>query len=119
MTTYSHSGRNIDDVTVEAACTGDLALDDIRISRETLLRQAERAERAGSLQLGINLRRAAEMTALSAEDMLAAYEALRPRRSSFAELEDLAQQLDAQDAHTCAVLVREAAVVYQRRGLLR
>jgi propanediol dehydratase small subunit len=106
-------------VTVEAACNGELALDDIRISRETLLTQAKRAESTGSMQLGLNLRRAAEMTALSAEDMLSAYEALRPRRSSFAELEELADRLDAQDAPTCAALVREAAVVYRRRGLLR
>lgn len=119
MTTHSHSGRAVTEVTVEAARAGDLALDDIRISRETLIAQAENAERSGSAQLGMNLRRAAEMTALSAEDMLAAYEALRPGRSSFDELEHLAARLDAQDAPTCAALVREAAVVYRRRGLLR
>lgn len=119
MTTYSHSGRDVADVTVDAALGGELALDDIRISRETLVTQAENAERSGSAQLGMNLRRAAEMTALSAEDMLAAYEALRPGRSSFDELEQLAERLDAQDATTCAALVREAAVVYRRRGLLR
>ena len=119
MTTLSHSGRSVTEVTVEAACTGELVLDDIRISRETLLKQAENAERSGSAQLGLNLRRAAEMTALSAEDMLASYEALRPGRSSFGELEELAGRLDAHDAPTCAALVREAAVVYRRRGLLR
>jgi propanediol dehydratase small subunit len=119
MTALSHSGRNVADVTVEAACNGELALDDIRISRATLLAQAENAERSGSIQLGRNLRRAAEMTALSAEDMLAAYEALRPGRSSYDELQTLADRLAAQDANTCAELVREAAAVYQRRGLLR
>ncbi len=51
--------------------------------------------------------------------MLAAYEALRPGRSSFEELEELAQRLVAQEAHTCAELVREAAAAYRRRGLLR
>ncbi|KRD16915.1 propanediol utilization protein [Mycobacterium sp. Root265] len=119
MSTLSHSGRSVTEVTVEAACNGDLVLDDIRISRETLLKQAENAERSGSLQLGLNLRRAAEMTALSAEDMLAAYEALRPGRSTFDDLEELAGRLDAHEAPTCAALVREAAVVYRRRGLLR
>ncbi|KAA0118256.1 diol dehydratase small subunit [Mycolicibacterium sp. P9-22] len=119
MTTLSHSGRHVSDVTVEAACNGELFLDDIRISRETLLKQAANAERSGSVQLGLNLRRAAEMTALGAEDMLAAYEALRPGRSSFDELQELAGRLDAHDAPTCAALVREAAVVYRRRGLLR
>ncbi|MGE2834685.1 diol dehydratase small subunit [Mycobacterium sp. SMC-4] len=119
MTVASHSGRNLSEVTVDAARRGELALDDIRISRETLLAQADAAERTGSAQLAMNLRRAAEMTALSAEDMLAAYEALRPGRSTFAELEELAQRLADQNAHTCAELVREAAAAYQRRGLLR
>ncbi|GLP77237.1 glycerol dehydrogenase [Mycobacterium antarcticum] len=119
MIVTSHSGRDVADVTVEAACNGELALDDIRISRETLLAQADAAARTGSVQLAMNLRRAAEMTALSTEDMLAAYEALRPGRSTFAELEELAERLAAQDAPTCAELVREAAAVYQRRGLLR
>ncbi|MGE2728445.1 diol dehydratase small subunit [Mycolicibacterium vaccae] len=119
MTVASHSGRDLTEVTVDAARSGELVLDDIRISRETLLAQADTAERTGSAQLAMNLRRAAEMTALSAEDMLAAYEALRPGRSTFAELEELAQRLAAQDAHTCAALVREAAAAYQRRGLLR
>ncbi|CRZ15941.1 diol dehydratase small subunit [Mycolicibacterium neworleansense] len=119
MTTTAHSGRSLAEVTVEAARSGDLILDDIRISRETLLSQADIAERSGSVQLAMNLRRAAEMTALSSEEMLAAYEALRPHRSSFAELEDLAQRLADRDAPACAALVREAATAYQRRGLLR
>ncbi|WP_066897458.1 diol dehydratase small subunit [Mycolicibacterium houstonense] len=119
MTTSSHSGRNLTEVTVEAARSGDLALDDIRISRETLLAQADIAERTGSAQLAMNLRRAAEMTALSSEDMLSAYEALRPGRSTFPELMDLAERLDGQSAPICAAFVREAAVVYRRRGLLR
>lgn len=119
MSISSHSGRGLSEVTVEAARSGDLALDDIRISRDTLLAQAETAERSGSVQLAMNFRRAAELTALSSEDMLAAYEALRPRRSTFAELEELAQRLAAAKAHSCAEFVHEAAVAYQRRGLLR
>lgn len=119
MTISAHSGRGLEQVTVEAARNGDLTLDDIRISQETLLVQAEAAEATGSAQLGTNLRRAAELTALSTDDMLAAYEALRPGRSSFEELEELAQRLVAQEAHTCAELVREAAAAYRRRGLLR
>lgn len=119
MTTSAHSGRAIDEITVEAARAGQLSLDDIRISRETLLDQADAAQRSGSAQLAMNLRRAAEMTALPAAEMLAAYEALRPNRSTFDELRELAQRLDAHQAHACAQLVREAATAYQRRGLLR
>ncbi|KHO23223.1 diol dehydratase small subunit [Mycolicibacterium setense] len=119
MTITAHSGRSLAEVTVEAARNGDLVLDDIRVSRETLLAQADTAQRSGSAQLAMNLRRAAEMTALTSEEMLSAYEALRPHRSSFAELEELAQRLADRDAPTCAALVREAATAYQRRGLLR
>ena len=119
MTISAHSGRSLTEVTVEAARNGDLVLDDIRISRETLLTQADTAERSGSVQLSLNLRRAAEMTALSSEEMLAAYEALRPGRSTFDELEELAQRFVDQNAPTCAALVREAAEAYRRRGLLR
>ncbi|ORA32879.1 diol dehydratase small subunit [Mycobacterium aquaticum] len=119
MTATSHSGRSVHDVTVEAARNGALTLDDVRISRETLLGQADIADQAGSVQLAQNLRRASELTALSAEDMLAAYEALRPGRSTFEELHAVADRLAAQEAHTCAEFVREAAAVYRRRGLLR
>jgi len=119
MSATSYSGRRAEEVTVEAVRNGELNLDDIRISRSTLLAQAEAAERSGSVQLGLNLRRAAELTAFGDEEMLAAYEALRPHRSTFDELEALAQRLEARQAHECARLVREAAEVYRRRGLLR
>ena len=115
----AHSGRPVDEITVQAAREGELGLDDIRISRETLLDQAEAAERSGSQQLALNLRRGAELTALSTNEVLAAYEALRPRRSTFEELQELAESLAQHDAPACAELVREAAVVYRRRGLLR
>lgn len=117
--TTAHSGRPIDDITVDAAQAGQLELDDIRISRESLVRQAEVAESAGSAQLGANLRRAAELTALPADRVLEIYEALRPGRSSADELAEIAEELDAVDAVTCAQLVREAAAVHARRGLLR
>jgi propanediol dehydratase small subunit len=47
------------------------------------------------------------------------YEALRPHRSTAEELELLARRLEAYPAPLSAALVREAADVYVRRGLLR
>ena len=47
------------------------------------------------------------------------YEALRPYRSTAAELDALQASLAARGAARCAELVRQAAVVYARRGLLR
>ena len=75
------------------------------------------AEQHGNPQLADNLRRAAELTALGDDAVLAVYEALRPGRSTLAELEAVAARLEAAHAPSCAALVREAAAAYERRGL--
>ena len=111
------SGRPLSEITLEAAARGDLSAADLRIHPDTLRRQADVAERHGNPQLAENLRRAGELTALGDEELLAIYEALRPARSSLAELEAIAARLEASGAASCAALVREAAAVYERRGL--
>ena len=62
--------------------SGDLSPADLRVHPDTLRRQAEVAETHGNPQLGENLRRAAELTALPDDEVLAIYEALRPGRST-------------------------------------
>jgi len=113
------SGRPLSEITIEAAARGDLSAADLRIHPDTLHRQAEVAEDHGNPQLADNLRRAAELTALGDEELLAVYEALRPGRSTLAELDTIAARLEASRAPRCAALVREAAAVYERRGLQR
>jgi len=113
------SGRPLSEITIEAAARGDLSAADLRIHPGALRRQADVAEQHGNPQLADNLRRAAELTALGDEELLAVYEALRPGRSTLAELEAIAARLEAADAPSCAALVREAAAVYERRGLHR
>lgn len=81
--------------------------------------QARVAEEHGNPQLAANFRRAAELAALDDVDVVRIYEALRPRRSSVSELEALAAWLSSRGADLNAALVREAAAVYQRRGLCR
>jgi propanediol dehydratase small subunit len=112
------SGRLIGELTLEAAVRGELSPADLRVHPETLRRQAALAEQHGNPQLDENLRRAAELTAVPDAEVLAIYEALRPKRSTHVELQSLAARLDAVDAPLCAALVREAAAVYARRGLL-
>ena len=114
----SAAGRS-SELTLEAAVRGDLSPADLRVHPDTLRHQAEVAEAHGNPQLGENLRRAAELTALPDDEVLAIYEALRPGRSTAAGLADIAARLEAADAPLCAALVREAAEVYDRRGLLR
>lgn len=113
------TGKGLDDITIEAVMAGDVDAADLRITPETLRLQAQIAEKTGRRQLGANLRRAAEMTAIGDTRVLAIYNALRPNASSRGELERIADELESDYAAThLAALVREAATVYQRRDLL-
>ena len=80
--------------------------------------QAEVAAAAGRPQLAANLLRAAELAPLPDETILEIYTALRPRRSSAAELEAWADRLERLGAPLTAAFVREAKSVYSERGLL-
>jgi len=111
------SGRAVDGLTVEAVRAGEVGLADLRIHPDTLERQAAVAQEHGNPQLADNLRRAAELTRLPDDEILAVYEALRPGRSTQAQLTELAGSLAARGLPRCAALVAEAADVYARRGL--
>jgi propanediol dehydratase small subunit len=111
------SGRPVEGLTVEAVRAGEIGLADLRIHPDTLEHQAAVAQQHGNPQLAENLRRAAELTRLPDEEVLAIYEALRPGRSTRAQLTELAGSLAARDLPRCAALVAEAAEVYARRGL--
>jgi propanediol dehydratase small subunit len=112
------TGRPLDDVTLAAAREGKLAVADTRATAETLGRQAEVARAAGREQLATNLERAAELTGVDDDELLAIYTALRPGRSTADELESWAARLDEVGAPRNAAFVREAAAVYVERGLL-
>ena len=77
------------------------------------------AEQHANPQLAANFRRAAELALMPEAEVMALYEALRPHRATADELEALAARLEGVPAPLCAALVREAADVYARRGLLR
>ena len=111
------SGRPVTELTLEAVRQGEVGLEDLRIHPDTLERQAAVAGRHANPQLAQNLRRAAELTQLADEEVLAIYEALRPGRSTAADLTALADSLAARGLPRCAALVAEAAEVYARRGL--
>jgi propanediol dehydratase small subunit len=108
-----------DKFTVQAAVDGKLQLSDLRMDPATLEHQAAVARDGGNPQLAENFLRAAELAILDGDEVMDLYEALRPHRSTAAELEDLRASLEARGASRCAELVRHAAVVYARRGLLR
>ena len=111
------SGRPVEGLTVEAVRAGEIGVSDLRIHPETLERQAVVAEEHANPQLAENLRRAAELTQLPDEEVLAIYEALRPGRSTAGQLTALAGSLADRGLPRCAALAAEAADVYARRGL--
>ena len=91
---------------------------ELRATPATLRLQAEVAAAAGRPQLAANLLRAAELAPLPDSTILEIYTALRPRRSSAADLEAWAKRLEELDAPLTAAFVREANLVYAERGLL-
>jgi propanediol dehydratase small subunit len=91
---------------------------ELRATPDTLRLQANVARSSGREQLADNLLRAAELAPLPDETILEIYTALRPGRSTAAELEAWAVRLDDWQAPGTAAFVREAAQVYARRGLL-
>ena len=115
---HAASGRPLNEVTLDAL--EDLSIADVQISPATLRAQAEIARQAGFRQLATNLARAAELTAVPNAELLRMYEMLRPQRASHAELLALANDLEQRyEAVENAQMVREAAGVYQARGLLK
>jgi len=109
----------VSDLTLDAVRAGDVTMADVAITPQTLRAQADVARAHANPQLAENLLRAAELTAVDDEELLAVYEMLRPRRATAAELEAAAASFEARGAPRIAALLREAAAVYARRGLLR
>lgn len=114
------SGISLNDITMKKVLSGQIKADDLRISPETLELQAQIADKVGRKQLAANFRRSAELTKVSDERILEIYDALRPYRSTKNGLLAIADELENQyKAVVTAALVREAADVYDNRGLLK
>jgi propanediol dehydratase small subunit len=111
------SGLQVGELTLEAVRRGEVGVSDLRIHPETLERQAAIAATHSNPQLAENLRRAAELTRLPDDEVLAIYDALRPGRVTRERLAELAADLGERGLPRCAALLAEAAEVYARRGL--
>src|SRR5262245_52153753 len=112
------TGTPWEEVTLDAARTGRVAGVELRATPGTLRLQADVARAAGRSQLAENLQRAAELASIADDELLEIYTALRPGRSTAAELEAWAERLEAWDAPRTAAFVREAAAAYAERSLL-
>lgn len=114
------TGKGLDDIDVKSVLSGGVKPDDIKITSEVLLYQAQIADEVGRNQFAKNLRRAAEMVIIPDARVLEIYSALRPFRSTKQELLDIATELDDKyNAKINATLVREAAEVYEKRSRLK
>src|SRR4051812_12728819 len=115
------TGKSLDAITVAALKSGAATMDDLRITQDALLMQAEIAEAAGRPRLGANFERASEMVDVPQDFLLQAYELLRPGRAKTKqELLDAAKTFrDTHQAERVAAFLEEAAEVYERRGLFQ
>lgn len=114
------TGKSLADITLDAVVSGAVKAEEIRITPQTLEYQAQIGESIGRPQFARNLRRAAEMTAVPDERILEIYNLLRPNRCTKADLLAIADELQSKyNAKVCADFVREAAGVYERRGVLK
>ena len=117
----TRTGKPLDAITVEALKSGAATMDDLRITQDALLMQAEIAEAAGRPRLGANFERASEMVDVPQDVLLRAYELLRPGRAKAkAELLEAAATFRVlYKAERVAAFLEEAADVYERRGLFQ
>ena len=114
------TGKSLADITLEAVVSGAVKAEEIRITPQTLEYQAQIAESISRPQLANNMRRAGELTNVPDARMLEIYNALRPNRSTKAELQAIADELENQyGAKVCANFIREAAGVYEARDVLK
>jgi propanediol dehydratase small subunit len=114
------SGLGLDELTLDAVRARRIGPGDLWATPGTLRRQSAVALAAGRTQLADNLARAAELATVPSATILDIYTALRPHRSSAAELEAWAERLETElRAPLCAAFVREAAAACAERGLLR
>jgi propanediol dehydratase small subunit len=117
----TRTGKSLGDITLAALKSGAATMDDLRVTRDALLMQAEIAAAAGRPRLGSNFERAADMVDVPQDFLLGAYELLRPGRAkSKQELLDAAKAFrEVHKAERVAAFLEEAAEVYERRGLFQ
>ncbi|AVO38526.1 diol dehydratase small subunit [Pukyongiella litopenaei] len=114
-------GRTLDELTLQRALSGEIGMEDLRITAGALRAQADVARSVARDALAENFERAAEMTRLPQDEIMAIYELLRPGRArSRDDLAAAAARLRTEfDAPRLAAFVDEAAGLYQKRGLFR
>ena len=112
-------GKSLEAVTLAALKSGEVEMEDLRITSEALEMQADIARAEGRAKLAGNFDRASELVDIPQEYLMEIYELLRPGRAPVkAALLDVAQDLrTTYNATRMAEFLEEAAEVYADRGL--
>jgi propanediol dehydratase small subunit len=112
-------GKSLDEITLARLLAGEVTLDDLRITSQSLGMQAEIARSANRKTLAANLDRSAELVDVPQDFIMKVYELLRPGRAlDPGPLLEAARVLrETYKAERMAAFVEEAAEVYRRRGL--
>ncbi|MFD1160509.1 diol dehydratase small subunit [Roseovarius aestuarii] len=113
-------GVMLNKITLDAVSAGEIEIEDLRISREALLAQADIARAAGRNTLALNFERGAELIDVPQDIIMQTYELLRPGRAN-TQSELLAQAKLLRDefgAANIADFIERAAEIYRQRGLL-
>jgi propanediol dehydratase small subunit len=112
-------GKTLAAITLDAVLSGDVTMEDLRITPDALMAQAEIARDAGRPTLALNFERGAELVEVPQDVIMQVYELLRPgRATSKQHLLDIAGMLRTEYRATqIAAFVEEAAHTYEERGL--
>jgi propanediol dehydratase small subunit len=112
-------GKPLSALTLEAVLSGDVTIDDLRITPDALNDQADIARSAGRPRLAENFERAAELVNVPQDTIMAIYELLRPGRAKSKDelLAAASTMRKAHGAERIAAFLEEAAEVYEVRGL--
>ncbi len=115
----SKSGKRLADINLEAVVAGNVSGEDIKISKETLRKQAAISLEHDNPEMAASMERAAELVDVPDQVILEMYNKLRPNRSTKGELEAMAKTLEEEyGALHCGKMVREALAIYEKRGIL-
>ena len=114
-------GMALSELTIDAVLEGTVDLEDLQITPEALLQQAEIAKSVGRKTLSENFERAAEMNNLPNSEVMEIYELLRPGRTeTMSALLEAAKKIrNEYQAEKLAKFIEEAAEFYEKRGLFK
>jgi propanediol dehydratase small subunit len=112
-------GKTLAEITLDAVISGDVTMEDLRITPSALRNQAEIARAADRPTLAKNFERGAELVEVPQDLIMAVYELLRPgRATSKQQLVDAAHNIrETYKAERIASFIEEAASTYEERGL--